>query len=301
LISFTQQGITALGGSNTSNHSVPTSDDAQCSPEACYHGFRQAPVSEHPISLPDTTRMIRAMTRLGMLTPSSNTVLEPMTYAMLAADNATTAHFSRFKVTEIALSDTALGQFTDAPILAAAELLAHAKCDVIAWNGTSASWLGFDRDEALVEKIEAATGIRAATCVLGYRDLFRALGTRRIGLVTPYTSDVQMRIAANWARSGFECVSERHRGMADNFSFANVDEPTIERMIREAAVPECDAVAIVCTNMRGARVAARLEAELGLPILDSVAVTLWAALKAAGAPTTPYRAWGKVFAVELGS
>ena len=32
---------------------------------------------------------------------------------------------------------------------AGSELLAHAKVDVIAWNGTSASWLGFDRDERL--------------------------------------------------------------------------------------------------------------------------------------------------------
>jgi hypothetical protein len=51
------------------------------------------------------------------------------------------AHFSRFPVTEIALSAGALAQFDDAPILRAAELLAHAKVDVIAWNGTSSGWL----------------------------------------------------------------------------------------------------------------------------------------------------------------
>ena len=42
-------------------------------------------------------------TRLGMLTPSSNSVLEPVTYAMLADAPGTSAHFSRFRVTEIAL------------------------------------------------------------------------------------------------------------------------------------------------------------------------------------------------------
>jgi maleate isomerase len=79
--------------------------------------------------------------RLGMLTPSSNTVLEPITMAMLAGVSGVTAHFSRFKVTEIALSQQALGQFDHGEVLRAAELLAHAKVDVIAWNGTSASWL----------------------------------------------------------------------------------------------------------------------------------------------------------------
>ena len=115
------------------------------------------------------------MTRLGMLTPSSNTALEPITYAMLAGVEDISVHFSRFKVTEIALSESALRQFDHSEILRAAELLAHAKVDVIAWNGTSASWLGFDRDERLCERITEATGIRACTTVLAYRDLFRRL------------------------------------------------------------------------------------------------------------------------------
>jgi len=104
--------------------------------------------------------------RLGMLTPSSNTALEPITNAMLAGSADISVHFSRFKVTEIALSETALRQFDDNEILRAAELLAHAKVEIIAWNGTSASWLGFERDERLCERITEATGIRACTTVL---------------------------------------------------------------------------------------------------------------------------------------
>ena len=135
-----------------------------------------------------------------MLTPSSNTTIEPVTAAMLARLPGVTAHFGRFKVTEIALSDGALKQFDDSEILRAAELLAHAKVDVIAWNGTSAAWLGLDRDERLVERIEAATGIKACTCVLAYREIFARTGAKRIGLVTPYTDDVQAAICAAWAR-----------------------------------------------------------------------------------------------------
>src|ERR1700751_1636854 len=102
--------------------------------------------------------MIRPV-RLGMLTPSSNTALEPITCAMLANAGHMSAHFSRFKVTEIALSESALRQFDAGEILRAAELLAHARVDVIAWNGTSASWLGFDRHERLCEEIRASTRI----------------------------------------------------------------------------------------------------------------------------------------------
>lgn len=234
--------------------------------------------------------------RLGMLTPSSNTALEPITCAMLAGVSDVTAHFSRFKVTEIALSDTALRQFDDSEILRAAELLAHAKVDVIAWNGTSASWLGFDRDERLCERITAATGIQACTTVLVYRDLLRRLAAKRIGLVTPYTADVQDKIIANWGSQRLSCTAERHLSLQDNFSFAEVAEAEVARLIEEVIHEGCDAVAVVCTNMRGAAAAAPLERKHGVPVLDSIAVTLWACLAATDVDPARIRGWGSLFA-----
>ena len=240
-----------------------------------------------------TTRPVR----LGMLTPSSNTALELITNAMLAGIADVSAHFSRFKVTEIALSETALRQFDDSEILHAAELLAHAKVDVIAWNGTSASWLGFERDERLCERITASTGIQARTTVLTYRDLFKRLGIARIGLVTPYRQDIQDRIIANWGSEGLHCVAERHLSLQDNFSFAEVPESEVAGLIEQVVREGCDAVAIVCTNMRGAGAAQRLEAKLGVPVFDSIAVTLWACLVATGIDPARIRGWGRLFTV----
>jgi maleate isomerase len=233
--------------------------------------------------------------RLGMLTPSSNTVLEPVTYALLGGAPDVSAHFSRFKVTEIALSEQALGQFDDSAILSAAELLAHAKVDVIAWNGTSASWLGFEKDERLCERITSATGIRATTTVLAYREIFQRTGLKRVGLVTPYLDDVQARIMTTWGAAGFRCTAERHLGLQDNFSFATVDEGMVERLCREVITEGCDGVAVVCTNMRGALVAEALERELGVPIYDSIAVTLWKCLAEAGVPPSRIAAAGRLF------
>ncbi len=123
--------------------------------------------------------------RLGVLTPSSNTALEPLTSALAAAVPGCSAHFSRFTVTEIALSDRALGQFDDSKILAAAELLADAKVDVIAWSGTAAGWLGFDADRRLVERIRERTGIVATTAVLALNELMALQQIERLALVTP--------------------------------------------------------------------------------------------------------------------
>jgi maleate isomerase len=239
--------------------------------------------------------MMTRQVRLGMLTPSSNTALEPITSAMLAGIADVSVHFSRFKVTEIALSETALAQFDDSEILRAAELLAHAKVDVIAWNGTSASWLGFDRDERLCERITAATGIAARTTVLAYRDLFRRIGSKRIGLVTPYRKDVQDKIIVNWGSEGLHCAAERHLSLQDNFSFAEVPEAEVAEMIEEVVREGCDAVAVVCTNMRGAGAAENLEARLGVPVFDSIAVTLWACLIATGIDPARIENWGGLF------
>ena len=63
-------------------------------------------------------------TRLGMITPSSNTALEPLTAQLLAATPEITAHFARLRVTEISLGDKALAQFDAGPMLEAGGMLA---------------------------------------------------------------------------------------------------------------------------------------------------------------------------------
>lgn len=235
------------------------------------------------------------MARIGMLTPSSNTVLEPVTMQLLAGLPDVTAHFSRFKVTEIALDPGALAQFDDSEILRAAELLAHAKVDVISWNGTSASWLGLDRDMRLAERIRAATGIEASTCVLSLVEILGRLGITRQALVSPYTDDVQARIIATYAAGGIACPAERHLGIRDNFSFGTVPQAVIREMITEVVATGPEAITILCTNMNGAGLAAECEAK-GMPIiLDSVSVTLWGCLMALGIRPDRISGWGRIF------
>jgi maleate isomerase len=233
--------------------------------------------------------------RLGVLTPSSNTALEPLTLAMIADLPGVTAHFSRFRVTEIGLTAPGLRQFEHSEIVSAGELLADARVHVIAWSGTSASWLGFDRDEELCRRIEDRTGIPACTSVLAFREIFERTGVRRVGLVTPYLDDVQQRIILNWNSAGFHCTAERHLGLSDNFSFADVSEATIAGMVRDVVNVGADAVAIVCTNLKGAKLALQLEKELDVPVYDSISVTVWKSLALAGVASDGLSAWGGPF------
>lgn len=232
---------------------------------------------------------------LGMLTPSSNTVLEPLTGAMLAGLPEVTTHFARFRVTEISLGQGALGQFEVEPMLAAAELLADARVASICWNGTSAGWLGFASDERLCAAISERTGIPACSSVLALNEIFARTGVRRFGLVTPYLPEIQQAIVATYAAAGYECVAERHLRERDNFAFSTYSEQLIAKLCREAAAARPDAITIFCTNLRGAGVVASLEQELGIPIYDTVATGLWKSLMLAGVPPLHVRGWGRLF------
>ena len=233
--------------------------------------------------------------RLGVLTPSSNTALEPLTSAIVAALPGASAHFSRFKVTEIALSDSALGQFDDGKILAAAELLADARVDAIGWSGTSSGWLGFDADRRLCERIRERTGIPATTAVLALNELLGLKGVQRLALVTPYTGDVQQRIVANYRALGIEVVAERHLGIRVNHDFAGVAPQVLRGLMDEVARERPQAITTFCTNLRAAPLAADIERAHGIPLLDTVSTTVWGMVQAAGASPAAISGWGELF------
>ena len=236
--------------------------------------------------------------RLGMLTPSSNTVLEPITSDMLSGLEEVSVHFSRFRVKEISLSDGALSQFDNKSLMQAARLLADAKVDVIAWNGTSAGWLGFDTDRLLCENITAALGIPATTSTLALGDAFRSINAKKYGLVTPYLHEIQDKILENFSLEGFHCVSEQHLNDPGNFSFAEVTEREITKMVKQVAQDNPQVITTFCTNLRAAPLVNRLEKDLGIPIFDTVSVVVWKSLLLAGVEPEKVLGWGGLFDQE---
>lgn len=235
-------------------------------------------------------------TLIGMLTPSSNTVLEPYMCAILhGLLPEVTAHFQRFTVREISLDDKAMAQFNNDSLIEAARTLNDARMDVIAWAGTAAGWRGFEVDNGLCAQITAATGAPATTSVLALNEILDRTNVRRLGLVTPYLDEVQKQIIVNYGSAGHEVTSERHLGDRGNFSFSEYDEATIERMIREVAADGPEAIIVLCTNFRGAPIVERLEREIGIPIYDSVSATVWKALLMTGHDPAKITGWGRLF------
>lgn len=234
--------------------------------------------------------------RLGMITPSLNTALEPITYRLLRDLPDVSAHFSRVRVTHISLDDSAGSQFAAEPMIDAARLLMDAKVDSICWNGTSGGWLGVEKDAALCAAISDAVGIPVTSATQAVTGLFSQAGVTRFGLVTPYLDDVQQEIIAKYSAAGFECVGEAHLGRDDGFAYAAIADDTWSTLIRQVAGSKPQAITTMCTNISGAPLAEPMEREIGIPLVDSISASLWAALKLAGADPTRISGWGKMFA-----
>jgi maleate isomerase len=218
-----------------------------------------------------------------MITPSSNTIVEPITSRIFGLlDDAVTVHFTRIRVTHISLAEDSVDQFAEETMLEAARLLADARVDVIAWNGTSGSWQGLQADRNLVRRIEAETGTPATTSTLALLDACRHLGISRYGLATPYLPDVHEAIRRTYAAEGLETVASACLGITVNYAFAEVPLPQITALLQKVAVPGADAVAVVCTNLPAAAVVEAVERATDMPVIDTLAATTWRALRLAG-------------------
>ena len=230
---------------------------------------------------------------LGMITPSANVVVERVTNAILRDFPEVSGHFSRTPV--VGSSDSYKDDYDWDGMLGAARLLAHARLDVVCWNGSKGASLGFDADHALCERITAETGVPATTSIAALDAVLGATKARRIGLVSPHTDAYQSKVVAAFEKRGWPCVSEAHAGLSDNFSYCSVPDADIVRMIRDVAAAKPDAIVTFCTNFPAAHLVEPMERETGIPIYDTVSIGVWDALRRAGVATGRGARWGSLF------
>jgi maleate isomerase len=241
--------------------------------------------------------------RLGVIVPSSNILLEPMTQKIVASITdpslEVTVHFTRIRVTKIDLSQDANSQFTLEAMLAAAQLLADAKVDAIGWSGTSASWLGFSTDETLCATIESTTGIPATTSVLAMNKILERREARKIALVTPYMQEMSAPIRKNYEDAGYIISEERSRcaGLTTNFEFAALRESELDAMVDGVVGNGADIVLVMCTNIAAAQRAKYWEDRYNIVVLDSVATVVQGMLEKIHAKIDAacLKEWGSVF------
>ncbi|NKC30829.1 aspartate racemase/maleate isomerase family protein [Falsiroseomonas selenitidurans] len=230
---------------------------------------------------------------LATILPSANTVVERTTQALLRHLPGVLPSFTR--VAKRGAVDPFPDSYDWDALLGAAALLADARPAALVWSASKGAVIGLRHDRELVARIRDATGLPCATAGLALLEALGALRARRVALIGPHTREYNLRAARGLAMEGVEMVAEASLGMTDNLSFASLDHAGVAALARQVARPGVEAIILWNTNCAGAALAAGLEAECGIPLLDATALGVWGGLRAAGIAETPGPEWGRLF------
>lgn len=235
-------------------------------------------------------------TAIGTILPSSNRVVERTTAAILRHLPGVDGCAARIPYAPDGSGQPA-GAYDTESYATAARLLGHAGVAAVCWNGTRGAALGLAADRALVATLSAEADCRATTTAIFTVALLRRWNIRRVALVMPGAAAESAAHAAGFAAEGIETLAARGLGCPDNLSAAAVPDSAIMDAARALAAESTpDAILVWSTNLPGLPCMAPLEAELGIPVLDSAALGVAALLEGAGVDTAPLTALGRVFA-----
>jgi maleate isomerase len=152
---------------------------------------------------------------------------------------------------------------------------------VTAYACTSGSFIGgLVGEAALVAAMEDAGAPAAVTTSGALLIALRQLRITRIAAVTPYTEDLNEGLDGYLAEAGVEVVASAGLGLSSEIW--TVPYETTSDLVRDTDTPDAQAVFVSCTNLPTYDVIAKLEADLGKPVLTANQVTMWAALTIAG-------------------
>lgn len=217
------------------------------------------------------------MAKIGLIIPSTNTVNEYEWYKM--APPGISIHTARALLTGKATQSSydIMAQNTRK----AAEELATAECDIVAYGCTSGSFL-CSREE-ITRDLAAICGCPATTTSDSIIAAFRALGVKRLAMGTPYVDFVNQGELKFLRDEGIEVVAWHGMGLgetqAERRSINRVPPQSVFRMARLIDRPEAEAIFLSCTALPAAMLIADLEAEIGKPVITSNQATFWNVLR----------------------
>jgi maleate isomerase len=181
----------------------------------------------------------------------------------------------------------------------AAELLAAAPIDAIAYGFTSSAYvIGAEEEAKMIARLEKCTrGIPVAAPCRACVEGLEGLRANRVSHVSPPWFDAELDALGRgyYETAGFEVVRSGPCGLpSDQTKISHAD---LHAWVSDNTPDEAEAVVIGGNGFRAVGVIAALENDLGRPVLTASQALLWAALRAAGAPTDSVDGYGRLFAL----
>jgi maleate cis-trans isomerase len=216
-----------------------------------------------------------AMTHhFGVLIPSTNTTVEietrllPPTYQ---------AHFGR-------LMTSAPGRTfqpsRDEDIDYQSRLLGTAKVGLLILAQTSASLFADDYDEVVTRRMREGAGVPAITSAQAVGRAVRALGARRIAIVSPYSAEVNERAGRYFAaKHGLETVALEGFGATDSYAIGQLGPENARNAFARIDRPGIEVFIVPGGNFPTMTSIAGWEREFGKPVVTTNQASFWAMLR----------------------
>lgn len=234
-----------------------------------------------------------ARAAIGLIVLGNDPTIEPELNRILRLDGvAVYAHRIAlgpdFSVESIRRLESALAG-------AAAAIMPDDRLHVVAFGCTSCTMaIGAD---VVSERIRSTRpGVVVTDPVTATLSAFKALGLRRIALLTPYPDDVNRVAAAYLEAQGLEIAAKAGFRRGGDYDISRVSPGTIHDAALELGHADVDGVFISGTGLRASATIARLETAIGKPVVASNQALAWHCLRLAGVRDT-VDGYGRLLAI----
>ena len=229
----------------------------------------------------ETETVIGSRARMGLISLATDYTIEHEYRTVLQHLPGVALYTARI-ANEVTVTPETLADMARRLTPTAETLLPGDRLDVVAYGCTSASCvIGADRVATAIH--QAKPGVAVTDPITAAMAAFRALGARRIGVLTPYTRDVNAQVQSTIEAGGFEVPVFGSFNEPNDPTVAAITEASLEAALaRVAEAAEVDMLFCSCTSIRLLDAIERLEGRFGLPIASSNSAMIWHALRLAG-------------------
>jgi len=221
-----------------------------------------------PTRTRDEAIPVRLQRRVGLLVPSSNTVMENDLHGGLPKERYTVHTARMFLVTTTREAEIAMIE-QHAP--KAAGDVGTAGLDLMVFGCTSAgSLFGLDYDRKVCADLGRCAGCETLGTISAVNEALDRRRFTRLAVITPYVDDLTEAVAGAAAAPGREIVAAHGMGITVNVELAGPTPADIVAFARgKLAGVAMDGLFVSCTNFRAVEAIPALEAAFGVPVVTS--------------------------------
>lgn len=232
--------------------------------------------------------------RIGQIVPSSNVTMETEIPALLKAREMIaperfTFHSSRMRMKHVTKEELAK---MDADSDRCALELSDARVDVMGYACLVAIMsMGHGYHRASAERLHGVTQSNDATAPVitsagALVDGIKAIGAKRVAVVTPYMKPLTELVVDYIRNEGIEVGDYRALEISDNLAVAAHDPMNLPAIVAGMKTDDVDAIVLsACVQMPSLPAISIVEAQSRKPVLTAAVATTWAMLRALDLPT----------------